>query len=199
MNIVKFKVCIFCKQKVNCNDTSHFNVCEDMELPCRNKCETNVIKRSELEEHISKCVNMKINCYFKPVGCKSIIKSQSMVEHINENIKYHNELICSKINKFGKEFVKITSKLEEFENTFSSNNQNKAMSEINKLKATISQLKENQNNPWQNIINNILSIKRSLLLICVLFIVNVLNSNIIFVIIFVWLMLLTFILFINKS
>lgn len=96
-----FEICNFCFEKIVPEEwLKHHEKCEEVPLVCPNQCDSDPLKRCELENHIKNfCPNTMVNCLFKGVGCQYKERRRNIDKHISENQRMHIYLMCEEINK----------------------------------------------------------------------------------------------------
>ena len=72
----------------------HFPECPNYPVVCPNKCNRNIIKRSQLQKHFGTCPYAMVPCPFSEVGCKAKMKRCNLKKHNDSHFIQHQSLIC---------------------------------------------------------------------------------------------------------
>ena len=70
-------------------EQGHYAECHDYPLVCKNKCQSNTIKRSKMEAHLKECPSQLVPCPVKKVGCQDKVKRKNVNKHLQNNWEQH--------------------------------------------------------------------------------------------------------------
>ena len=63
-------------------EQGHYAECPDYPLVCKNKCQSNTIKRSKMEAHLKECPRQLVPCPAKDVGCEVKMIRRDVNKHV---------------------------------------------------------------------------------------------------------------------
>lgn len=63
-------------------EQGHYAECHDYPLVCKNKCQSNTIKRSKMEAHLKECPLQLVPCPAEDVGCEVKMKRKDINKHM---------------------------------------------------------------------------------------------------------------------
>ena len=70
-------------------EQGHYAECPDYPLVCKNKCQSNTIKRSKMEAHLKECPRQLVPCPAKDVGCQDKVKRKNINKHLQSYQEHH--------------------------------------------------------------------------------------------------------------
>uniref|UniRef100_A0A8C0NHB8 TNF receptor-associated factor n=1 Tax=Canis lupus familiaris TaxID=9615 RepID=A0A8C0NHB8_CANLF len=89
--------CLYCKKDVVVIHLQNHeeNLCPEYPVPCPNKC-SQIIPRTEVDEHLTVCPEAEQDCPFKHYGCTVKDKRGSLQEHEHSALRDHMLLVLEK-------------------------------------------------------------------------------------------------------
>ena len=74
--------------------TQHINKCVNYPISCPNECSKQTYPRSQLKSHLTSCPEQMVDCNFKEMGCKVILKRHLLQQHLESNSLQHQMIMC---------------------------------------------------------------------------------------------------------
>ncbi|EHB06344.1 TNF receptor-associated factor 5 [Heterocephalus glaber] len=89
--------CLYCKKDVVVVSLQNHeeNLCPEYPVSCPNKC-SQIIPRTEVDEHLAVCPEAEQDCPFKPYGCAVQGKRGNLQEHGQSALREHMLLVLEK-------------------------------------------------------------------------------------------------------
>ena len=110
--------CEYCDFKATYDIVSnkHWPECKNYPVPCPNRCDIGVVKRSILEEHSNTCPLQVVECDFSYAGCNKKLQRQDMEKHVEESTREHLALMAAASVRMNREFdKKLQEQRDEFQ------------------------------------------------------------------------------------
>ena len=93
--------CPYCFQRNTHQEivTTHFTTCPEMPLPCPGGCESGMVMRRNMAEHLSeKCPEELVQCRYAIAGCKEAVKRRDLDEHLHDKTQHFDTLMESYVS-----------------------------------------------------------------------------------------------------
>ncbi len=93
---------------------SHKYNCPKENVKCPNDC-GEFFLRELIEDHImNSCINLKITCEYRELGCDISVKKKDYNEHLKDFIDFHCQISIEFMKKYIKEVTLNLNKIEDF-------------------------------------------------------------------------------------
>ncbi|KAI6646155.1 TNF receptor-associated factor 4 [Oopsacas minuta] len=96
--------CEHCNEMFNSIELArqHKDMCPALKIPCPNQCESDVIARSLIPQHLKECPNSAIHCPLQNIGCDFMCMRSAIGQHMSNEIVRHTTLIGIALNSLMK-------------------------------------------------------------------------------------------------
>ncbi len=104
--------CKFCGSSVRYGLLNHYKNCIRSPVKCTNLQCTEYLTRNDIDTHLDSCGWSIVECKFKHAGCYSRIYRRKMEDHLEQDMKYHLELLSKKCDSLQIKEIMIESEMK---------------------------------------------------------------------------------------
>lgn len=102
----------------------HLLVCEKFPTRCPSGCDE-LLCRSEVERHVATvCRLQAVKCEFEPAGCMALLCRKDLEKHMDNNIKFHLEILAGHSKRKDREFEALKAQVQVLTNLVATQHKN---------------------------------------------------------------------------